>query len=195
MAGLVSEQPAQGQAKGPAAADDNLEQKIRARIEKCWPRYFPSLATRPAPEIVCHRSAQRGFSVMFEYELKFARPSSEHVLVKVRRDSRFGPYLPEEVTQAPGLLRLEFDELTKAHRSSSEAARVCAWSGLSTIAKSSTPWSSRRPRVAILVCWPGTTRPKRSRRCAGAGSGFEHFTRKSIGHDRASGPWASSRGV
>ncbi len=116
MAGLVSEQPAQGQAKGPAAADDNLEQKIRARIEKCWPRYFPSLATRPAPEIVCHRSAQRGFSVMFEYELKFARPGSEHVLVKVRRDSRFGPYLPEEVTQAPELLRMEFDELSRAHR-------------------------------------------------------------------------------
>ena len=116
MAGLVSEQPAQGQAAAPASADDNLEQQIRARIEKCWPKYFPSLANRPAPEIVCHRSAQRGFSVMFEYELKFARPCSEHVLVKVRRDSRFGPYLPQEVKHAPGLLRLEYDELSKAHR-------------------------------------------------------------------------------
>jgi Ser/Thr protein kinase RdoA (MazF antagonist) len=116
MTGLVSEQLAQGRAQGPAAADDNLEQKIRARIETCWPRYFPSLATRPAPEIVCHRSAQRAFSFMFEYELKFARPSSEHLLVKVRRDSRFGPYLPQEVTQAPELLRREFDELSKAHR-------------------------------------------------------------------------------
>jgi len=116
MAGLVSEQPAQAQAKRPAAADDNLEQKIRARIEKCWPKYFPSLATRPAPEIVCLRTASRGFSVMFEYELRFARPGSEHVLVKVRRDSRHGPYLPGEVTQAPELLRREFDELSRAYR-------------------------------------------------------------------------------
>ncbi|RPI56953.1 MAG: hypothetical protein EHM55_03530 [Acidobacteria bacterium] len=117
MAGLVSEQLAQGQAASPAAADDNLEQKIRARIEKCWPKYFPSLATRPAPEIVCLRGADsRGFSVMFEYELKFARPRSEHLMVKVRRDSKFGPYLPSEVTEAPELLRREFDELSRAHR-------------------------------------------------------------------------------
>ena len=116
MAGLVSEQLVQGRRTAPASADDSLEQKIRARIEICWPKYFPSLASRPAPEIVCHRAAHRAFSFMFEYELKFARPNSEHLLVKVRRDSRFGPYLPQEVTQAPELLRREFDELSKAHR-------------------------------------------------------------------------------
>jgi hypothetical protein len=54
MAGLVSQRLGQDHlATDPAQADDNLEQKIRARIEKCWPKYYPSLATRPAPEIVC----------------------------------------------------------------------------------------------------------------------------------------------
>jgi hypothetical protein len=116
VVGLVSNQPAQAQNTSSGQAEDNLEQKIRARIEKCWPKYFPSLATRPAPEIVCHRTVERGFSVMFEYELKFVRPRSEHVLVKVRRDSRFGAYLPQQVTQAPELLRREYDELSRAHR-------------------------------------------------------------------------------
>ncbi len=117
MAGLVSQRLAQDHlATDPAQADDNLEQKIRARIETCWPKYYPSLATRPAPEIVCHRTVERGFSVMFEYELKFGRPRSEFVMVKVRRDSKFGAYMPEDVTQAPQLLRLEFDELSRAER-------------------------------------------------------------------------------
>ncbi len=117
MAGLVSERLAQSQATRPASADDNLEQEIRARIEKCWPKYFPSLASRPVPEIVCVRgAASRGFSVMFEYELKFGRPRSEHLMVKVRRDSKYGAYLPGQVTDAPELLRLEFDELSRAYR-------------------------------------------------------------------------------
>jgi Ser/Thr protein kinase RdoA (MazF antagonist) len=116
MRGSVSEQPTHGQAI-PAPADDNLEQKIRARIDACWPKYFPSLATRPAPEIVCERGpVERGFSVMFEYELKFARPRSEHVFVKVRRDSKYGSFLPQDVTHAPELLRMEYDELSRAHR-------------------------------------------------------------------------------
>jgi hypothetical protein len=116
MSGLVSEQPVQGHATA-AMADDNLQQEIRARIETCWPKYFPSLTTRTAPEIVCRRGADsRGFSVMFEFELTFARARSEHVLVKVRRDSRFGPYLPQEVTEAPELLRREFDELSRAYQ-------------------------------------------------------------------------------
>jgi hypothetical protein len=116
LVGVVSEQPVEPLEAGASHADDNLEAKIRARIERCWPKYFPSLATRPAPDIVCHRTVERGFSVMFEYELKFARPGSEHLLVKVRRDSRFGAYLPQQVTQAPELLRREYDELTRAHR-------------------------------------------------------------------------------
>jgi hypothetical protein len=116
MAGLASEQSLHGGITVPAVADDPLEQKIRARIETCWPRYFPSLATRPAPEIVCERGARlRGFSVTFEYELKFERPRSEHLFVKVRRDSRMGAYLPGEVTQARELLRLEYEELSLAH--------------------------------------------------------------------------------
>jgi hypothetical protein len=117
MTGLVSEQLTQAEGARPASADDSLERKIRARIEKCWPKYFPSLATRPAPDIACVRgAASRGFSVMFEYELTFARTGPEHLLVKVRRDSKFGPYLPGEVSDAPELLQREYDELVRAHR-------------------------------------------------------------------------------
>jgi hypothetical protein len=116
MAGLVSEQLAGGRHADAVEADDNLEHQIRGRIEDCWPTYFPSLATRPAPEIVCRRAAERGFSVTFEYELRFAQSSAEHVFVKVRRDSRNGAYLAHEVTQAPELLRLEYEELSRAHR-------------------------------------------------------------------------------
>ena len=97
MAGLVSQRLAQDHlATVPAQADDNLEQKIRARIEKCWPKYYPSLATRPAPEIVRHRTVERGFSVMFEYELKFGRPRSEFVMVWRIKSS------PSSLTGVPG---------------------------------------------------------------------------------------------
>ena len=37
-------------------------------------------------------------------------------MVKVRRDSKFGAYLPGQVTDAPELLRREFDELSRAYR-------------------------------------------------------------------------------
>lgn len=117
MAGLVSEELAHSRATRRAAGDDHLEPAIRARIEACWSKYFPSLANRPAPEIVCVRgAASRGFSVMYEYELKFERPRSEHLIVKVRRDSKYGAFMPGEVTEAPQLLRLEYDELTRAYR-------------------------------------------------------------------------------
>ena len=54
--------------------------------------------------------------MLLEYEVTFAGARPEHVLAKVRRDSRFGPYHRQDVTRAPELLRLEFDELSKAYR-------------------------------------------------------------------------------
>jgi Ser/Thr protein kinase RdoA (MazF antagonist) len=116
MVGLVSRPPTQDRASHPAAADDNLQLEIRRHLEQRWSTYFPSLAAR-TPEIVCRRGADwRGFSVMLEYELKFDRFPSEHVLAKVRRDTKFGAYLPQDVTVAPELLRREFDELSRAYQ-------------------------------------------------------------------------------
>jgi hypothetical protein len=54
--------------------------------------------------------------VLLEYELRFAGVRTERILAKVRRDSRFGPYHPHEVTLAPELLKREFEELSRANR-------------------------------------------------------------------------------
>jgi hypothetical protein len=112
----VSSHPAP-ETVNPPASDDRLQDEIRQRLADRWRAYFPARAAGPAPEIVCRNGARsRGFSVMWEYELAFAEGRSEFVLAKSRRDSRFGPYMPHEVTVAPELLRREFDELSRAHR-------------------------------------------------------------------------------
>ncbi len=68
------------------------------------------------PEVVCHRTRSQGFSVLFEYEVKCPGLGSKHVMAKVRRDSRYGPYRGAEITRARQLLRLEFKELSRAYQ-------------------------------------------------------------------------------
>ena len=112
---LLSKPSAKGSV-AHVAADDDLRQEICEQIERRWAGYFPSRPDATTPEVVCHRTRSHGFSVLFEYEVKCPGIGSEHVIAKVRRDSRFGPYRGPEVTRAPQLLRLEFEELSRAYQ-------------------------------------------------------------------------------
>ena len=113
---LLSKQSKEERVARVATSDDDLRQEISDQIERRWAGYFPSRPGATSPKVVCHRTRPHGFSVLFEYEVKSAGIGSKHVIAKVRRDSRFGPYRGPEVTRAPQLLRLEFEELSRAYQ-------------------------------------------------------------------------------
>jgi thiamine kinase-like enzyme len=93
-----------------------LQGEIRDKIERRWRTYFPARAGESSPQTVCGKIHVRGYSIVFEYRLKFSEPNrSEHIFAKIRRKQAFGSYDRKDLTDR-ALIRCqtEFEELSRA---------------------------------------------------------------------------------
>jgi Phosphotransferase enzyme family len=94
-----------------------LRGNIQRKIEERWRTYFPGEREAAVPQMICTRTHVRSYSVLFEYDVRFARPyRTQQIFAKIRRNSGgFGAYDRQSLTDvALARCKTEFEQLSKA---------------------------------------------------------------------------------
>ncbi len=99
-----------------------MQAGIRRIIENRWRSYFPGLAGGSAPAVVCRKGADiRGYSVLLRYQLVFPGAGTKWIIAKIRRESHFGRYQKNEISEkAISLCLAEYEGLSRAERTFSD---------------------------------------------------------------------------
>lgn len=94
-----------------------LATELGGEIERRWRGYYPERAACATPAIVM-QTRQCGFSALYKVDLRFEDPpATEQLMVKIRREGRFGPFLLAELSaRTVSASRLEYDEHVRAYQ-------------------------------------------------------------------------------
>jgi hypothetical protein len=94
-----------------------LRHEVESRLRRQAASYYPERVEHGAPEIVCTRTIDRGFSLRFEFTLNWADSPATKVIAKIRRDSVNDAFDQlQQTATAAALGRAEFEGLARAYR-------------------------------------------------------------------------------